>query len=430
MVTQIINIIRHGLSIIITYLYAFFSVSIAPFIRLYVHYRVRKGLEDCSRINERYGYTSLLRPTGRLIWFHSASVGETLSLRSFIAEWKNKYPTDHIMITTTTVTAAKIVHDQFPGVIHQFIPFDVWPWTKRFLNHWRPDNVFFVESELWPNIIMACRHRMIPMVLLNARLSDRSFRRWKRFRLVASHILNQFDECLAQGEETAERLNILGAKNVSVMANLKFGVKPLVVNDEKWGQLKAYFNGRPIWIAASTHPGEEKIIWNVHAILRRTFPTIVTIIAPRHPYRAASLYDEATRDGLHIQTLSDFTSNQSNLVEGLIIDAIGQLGTFYRLCDVVFMGGSLVPHGGQNPIEPALFGKPVLFGPHMHNFREVCDILTKAGAETIHNTDELAARLIDLLNAPHVREQKGASLVQAVCAQNEAQHALIERLGA
>ncbi len=362
---------------------------------------------------------------------HSASVGETLSLRSFIAEWQHYHPTDNILITTTTVTAAKIACEQFPNVHHQFIPFDSWFWVKRFLNHWKPDRIFFVESELWPNLITICHQRKIPMTLLNARLSDRSFHRWKRCHRTASTILNMFNECLAQGTETAERLRILGAKNVSVMANLKFGVKPLLVDSTLLMQLQTYFAERPIWIAASTHKGEEARIIDAHKVFKKKIPALVTIIAPRHPHRATDIYIEARKAGLTVQLLSTFrVTPQSATLDGIIVDVIGQLGTFYTACNVVFMGGSFIPHGGQNPIEPALFGKPILYGSYMHNFREVCSILNHAGAQTVNNTEELVIALTELFQHPNIRQQKGQTLLEAVLTQNQTQRALIKRLGA
>ncbi len=333
------------------------------------------------------------------------------------------------------MTAAKIARDQFPNTHHQFIPFDSWFWAKRFLNHWKPDHAFFVESELWPNLITICHQRKIPMILLNARLSDRSFCRWKRFRCTASTILNRFNECLAQGNETAERLRALGAKNVSVMANLKFGVKPLPIDSTLLAQLGTHFISRPTWITASTHKGEETLIIDVHKTLKKTFPTLLTIIAPRHPHRAEEVYRETQGKGLSMPLLSDFKNTlqpdtqQSNALDGIIVDTIGQLGTFYTACDLVFMGGSLIPHGGQNPIEPALFGKPILYGVYMHNFREVCHILNHAGAQTVNDTKELVAALTDLFQNPDGQEQRGSALLATVLAQNQTQGALIERLG-
>jgi 3-deoxy-D-manno-octulosonic-acid transferase len=328
------------------------------------------------------------------------------------------------------VTAAKIAHDQFPNTHHQFIPFDSWFWVKHFLNHWKPDHAFFVESELWPNLITICHQRKIPMALLNARLSDRSFCRWKCFHRTASTILNRFNECLAQSTETAERLRILGAKNVTIMANLKFGVKPLPVNSTLLAQLRTYFVNRPTWIAASTHKGEETLIIDVHKRLKKIFPTLLTIIAPRHPHRAEEIYKETQNEGLSMPLLSALKNTSlSDTLDGIIIDAIGQLGTFYTACDIVFMGGSLIPHGGQNPIEPALFGKPILYGLYMHNFREVCHILNHVGAQTVNDKEKLVTALTDLFQHPDKQEQKGNALLTAVLAQNKTQRALIERLG-
>ncbi|MES2252290.1 MAG: 3-deoxy-D-manno-octulosonic acid transferase [Pseudomonadota bacterium] len=410
-------------------MYAALSIALSPLLWLYVHYRRFKGLDDKMRFRERFGYTSLMRPKGRLIWFHSASVGETLSLRSFVNGWHERYPDDNILITTTTITASKIVRDQFKGVaFHQFVPFDIIVWVNRFLNYWKPDQAFFVDSELWPNSIHACKKKNIPLVLLNARLSDRSYNRWKCFPTLASALLNQFKLCLAPGAETEMRLKALGAKNVGVMANLKFSAPPLPVNEPYIEYFKPLFTDRPIWIAASTHPGEEEFIYNVHHALKNQFPQLITICAPRHPHRADTLIKKALSQGLFFQTLTAALTEFDQNSDGIIIDEIGQLGTFYKLSDVVFMGGSLVPHGGHNPIEATHFKKPVLYGPHMHNFREVCELLATAGGCSINGENHLIQKLTCLFNAPEERLKIGEGLYTMLMTQQKSQLQLIEQL--
>ncbi|MDP4725225.1 MAG: 3-deoxy-D-manno-octulosonic acid transferase [Alphaproteobacteria bacterium] len=410
-------------------MYAALSIALSPLIWLYVHYRRLKGLDDQNRFKERFGYASLPRPEGRIVWFHSASVGETLSLRSFLSEWHARYPNDNILITTTTITAAKIVKDQFQGIaIHQFVPFDVTLWVNRFLNYWKPDQAFFVDSELWPNIVRTCKQKNIPLVLLNARLSDRSYKRWKCVPALAGSLLSQFRLCLAPGIETEERLKALGAKNVGIMANLKFSVPPLPVNQAYIDYFAPIFEQKHIWIAASTHPGEEELIFNVHQTLKRKLPNLITIIAPRHPHRAEALVKKASALGLTFQTLASALSRFDSNNDGFIVDEIGQLGTFYTLSDIVFMGGSLIPHGGHNPIEPAHFKKPVFYGIHMHNFREVCQVLTQAGVRALNNENELVEVLYNLFKEPEKRLKIGEDLYSILMAQQQSQTQLIENL--
>jgi len=410
-------------------MYAALSIALSPLLWLYVHYRRFKGLDDKMRFRERFGYASIVRPNGRLIWFHSASVGETLSLRSFVNGWHERYPDDHILITTTTITASKIVRDQFKGVaFHQFVPFDIIVWVNRFLKYWKPDQAFFVDSELWPNTIHACKKKDIPLVLLNARLSDRSYNRWKYFPTLAGGLLNQFKLCLAPGAETEMRLKALGATNIGVMANLKFSAPPLPINQRYIAYLKPLFADRPIWIAASTHPGEEELIYNVHHALQKQFPRLITICAPRHPNRADALVKKAFTQELIFQSLTSALIEFDESIDGIIIDEIGQLGTFYMLSDVVFMGGSLIPHGGHNPIEATHFKKPVLYGPHMHNFREVCELLATAGGCLVDDENQLIQKLTSLFNAHEERLKIGEDLYALLMTQQKSQSQLIEQL--
>lgn len=410
-------------------MYAVISIALSPFIWLYVHYRRLKSLDDQNRFKERFGIPSIARPNGRIVWFHSASVGETLSLRSFVNEWHLRYPEDNILITTTTITAAKIVKDQFQNVAtHQFVPFDIKLWVNRFLNYWNPDQAFFVDSELWPNILYTCNQRNIPLILLNARLSDRSYKRWKKVPILAKSLLNQFKLCLAPGAETEERLKSLGAINVGRMANLKFSVPPLPINQTYVDYFSPFFDQKHVWIAASTHPGEEELIFNVHKILKEKLPNLLTIIAPRHPHRANTLAKMASTQNLVFPTLASALSEFAQNSDGLIIDEIGQLGTFYTLSNIVFMGGSLVPHGGHNPIEPIHFKKPVFYGIHMHNFREVCQVLEQTDSLTLKDEKQIVETLYKLFVSSSECQKISEALYNTLMAQQKSQTQLIEDL--
>eukprot|EP01037_Dinobryon_pediforme_P009588 gene9588-9665_t len=363
----------------------------------FLFWRYRRGKENWARMAERRGYASQPRPEGHLAWLHGASVGESLSLLPLIE--RLQLAGFHVLLTTGTVTSAALANKRLPvGAIHQFLPLDVPRFVKRFLNHWQPDIVFFAESELWPNFISNIHRRNVPLVLVNARLSQRSFARWQKIPTLIAKLLSGIDLVLAQTADDAARLMQLGAARVLVTGNLKFDAPAPPANAEQLATLTGMIGTRPIWVAASTHPGEDELLVNVHSQLAQRFTNLLTIIVPRHPERGPDILRIVEQRKLRgaLRSSGDMPTRD---VQIYVADTMGELGLFYRLAGLIFMGGSLVPRGGQNPIEPAKLFSAIIYGPHVHNFSEVYQIFQDArGAVQVQNTDQLAEVLTTLLS--------------------------------
>lgn len=376
--------------------------------------RLQRGKEHPERLAERRGEPSLTRPQGPLIWVHGASVGEMLAVVPLIARLREQG--FGVLVTSGTVTSAALAEQRLPdGTLHQFIPLDAPRFVDRFLNHWRPGLALFVESDLWPNLILETARRRIPMILINGRLSARSFSRWRLIPGAIAALLARFDLCLAQSAADARRYADLGAPRVSSTGNLKLDVPPPPVDEAEFKRLKDIIGTRPVIAAASTHPGEEAAITAAHRRLRTKFPRLLTVIAPRHPDRGASIAEIATIAGLSA-TLRSQRAQPMPGIDVYVADTLGELGLFYRLAPIVFMGGSLASHGGQNPIEAIRLGAAVLHGPHVWNFAEIYSALDKAhGAERIADEEALTARLGAWLADPAARKavaDAGAATVE------------------
>ena len=332
---------------------------LGPFTWVLLEERARRGKEERTRLGERRG-ESHARPSGRLAWLHGASVGETLSMLPLIEKLTQRGLT--VLVTSGTVTSARLLEWRLPpGAIYQFVPLDVPAYARRFFDHWRPDIALIAESELWPNLIMEADKRDIPLVQVNGRMSERSYRRWQRMPAMIGALLGRFDLSLAQSRPDADRLSRLGAPRVGVAGNLKFDVPPPPAVPLRLSALAGLVGDRPVWIAASTHPGEEEQILAVHRTLMARFPNLLTIIAPRHPHRGEEIARLAEDARLHVG-LRSRGLEPDGAIDIYVADTIGELGLFYRLAPVVFMGGSLAPHGGQTPSNPANWGRPSCMG--------------------------------------------------------------------
>jgi 3-deoxy-D-manno-octulosonic-acid transferase len=323
---------------------------------------------------------------------HGASVGEMLAAVPLIE--KLRAQGFAVLVTSGTVTSAALAEQRLPeGALHQFIPLDAPRFVRRFLDHWQPGLALFVESDLWPNLILSCAERKIPMILINGRLSTRSFSRWRRFPGTIAALLGRFDLCLAQSAADAERYATLGAPRVMMTGNLKLDVPAPPVDQAVLTRLKAVIGKRPVIAAASTHPGEEAAIIAAHKHLQEKLPGLLTVIAPRHPARGESIAAMAEAAGL-TAALRSRQAPPLPYVHVYVADTLGELGLIYRLAPIVFMGGSLASHGGQNPIEAVLLGAAVIHGPHVWNFAEIYATLDAAhGAETVDDEAALTARL-------------------------------------
>ncbi|MEE2996413.1 MAG: 3-deoxy-D-manno-octulosonic acid transferase [Pseudomonadota bacterium] len=385
-----------------------------PLINHYLDQRLKAGKEDGDRFEERKGVASCPRPGGSLVWIHAASIGESLSMISLIDRVILERPEVTVLMTSGTVSSARLLHHRLPeNVIHQYIPVDRVPWVQRFLDHWKPDMALWVESEFWPSVLSEVKARKIPAFLMNARISAASFRGWRRAPWIIHRLLETFDLCMAQTELDADRLRSLGGRNVACPGNLKFAATPLPVDFEVQSAMEASIAGRPRWVAFSTHSGEEEIIADAHEILVRNFPDLLTILVPRHTQRA-----KVVEQILSERNLSFSVRSRSEPVNAskffLLADTIGELGLFFRTTDIAFVGGTLVPHGGQNPIEPARLGCAIVHGAHMENFLAVESELMAAGASAVARSAEEIAREIGTLLTNSTLRQRRIAAAQSV----------------
>lgn len=389
-----------------------------PLIRLYLNKRLKRGKEDSDRFDERLGIASRPRPNGRLVWIHGASVGESLSVLSFIERVLKDYPGTSILVTTGTITSARLMAKRLPeGAFHQYVPVDRVGYVRRFLEHWKPDLAFWVESEFWPNLVIETRARAVPMVVLNGRMSQSSYEGWCKSRAMIERILSAFPLVLAQSDTDALRFNDLGAKAVNVPGNLKYAANALPADVTELTQLKDTIGQRPIWLASSTHAGEEAIAGRVHKTLKGTVNNPLTIIVPRHPERGDEIATELTASGLSVcqRSKGEAILDQTDVY---IADTLGELGLFYRLCPVVFIGKTLCGVGGQNPIEAAQLGCALIFGPDMSNFEDASALLSDAGgARWVANEQELTKTLEDLMTNEQNRTNAATAAKDAISAE-------------
>jgi 3-deoxy-D-manno-octulosonic-acid transferase len=345
--------------------------------------RLARGKELPGRLAERRGIDDFPRPPGRLLWLHAASVGETTSILPVLPSLLAGAPDLTVLFTTGTVTAASLLAqrlgpDEQARVVHRFVPLDVPGWVARFLDHWRPDAAAFLESELWPNLLAACHARHIKLMLINARLSPRSYVRWRRAPGLARELLGGFDRIQARSDADLQRLRLLGARHVKAPGDLKFAAPPLPADPAELARLRAMLAGRPAWLAASTHPGEEALIFAAHRHIAARYPDLLTILAPRHPERGGAIAAEAAPLLVTRRAVGDGPPPTAGV---WVVDTLGEMGLWYRLVPVAFVGRSLVPPGGgQNPLEPARLGCAIAVGPHTGNFQEHVDLLRSVHA--------------------------------------------------
>lgn len=376
-----------------------------PLVGAYLKARKRRGKEDDVRFAERLGITSRERPEGPLAWVHAASIGEATSVLALIERLLDERPGLSVLLTTGTVAAARLLEPRLPkGARHQFVPVDLPGAVTRFLDHWHPDLAIWVESELWPNLVLLTARRRIPMLLLNGRLSARSHARWQTWSALARPMLDSFALCLAQDETQAARFRELGASNVASIGDLKSAAKTLAVDSGALAALRRQISGRPVWLAASTHSGEEDIALAVHHRVAADHHGLLTIIAPRHPVRSDEIAARAEYHGRRLARRSRGESITAD-TEIYLADTFGELGLFYSLAGIAFVGGSLVDKGGHNPFEAARLDCVVLFGPFTANCSAMADALLAAGgAEMVSDGDTLARAVAGLLDDARLRE--------------------------
>jgi len=390
-------------------LYRMATILGGPLIDLYLRRRMARGREDRNRFPERHGQASMARPAGGLVWLHGASVGEGLSMLPLIERIRAGHSGLTVLVTTGTVTSAALMAERLPeGVIHQYVPVDRPAWVRRFLDHWRPGLALWFESELWPNLVLETAARSIPMVLVNGRMSTTSYEKWRRHPGAIRPLLARFRLCLGQTDVDAGRFHELGAPDTGSLGNLKFAVPPLPADEQAVNDMRGMIGDRPCWLAASTHAGEEAVAGRVHAELRRKHEDVLTVVVPRHPERGGVIAAELAQQGLRVARRSAGESLARD-TDVYLADTLGELGLFYRLADAVFIGKSLARTGGQNPLEPARLGAPMVFGPHMENFAEIAgQLLEEGGARQIADEHQLASALVDLLADSAAAVEMGA----------------------
>jgi len=390
-------------------LYRWFSFILGPLIDLYLIWRKSLGKEDTKRFSERLGHASLPRPSGSLLWVHAASVGEAMSILPLITSITEEFRDLNILVTTGTVTSAKLLEGRLPmRAFHQYVPIDKVITVRRFLSHWRPNLALWVESEFWPNLIIETHKTGCAMIQINARISVPSYEKWQRYPDFAKSMLSCFSLCLAQSADDRDRLINLGATNAKYIGNLKFDSPPLPADPKETGKLISMVGERPLWIAASTHPGENEIVGKIHSTLKQDHENLLTIIIPRHPEKGPEIASTLSEKGLNI-SLRTASQEINETTDIYIADTIGELGIFYRLSGIVFMGGSLVPHGGQNPLEAARLECALITGPHTNNFLRIYEELEKNEAVIkVKDEAELTSTLGELL-VDHEKQRKLAS---------------------
>lgn len=399
--------------------YKIVTLLAAPLIKLYLLKRKMAGKEDPKRFYERLGRPSFPRPEGRVIWVHAASVGESLSVLPLVERLTEQFPEANVLFTTGTTTSAKLIETRLPGnAFHQYIPVDSILAVKRFLKHWKPELALWVESEFWPNLLNETA-KVCPLVLVNARISDKSFARWKKYPNICAALLNNFSLCLPQSNQDAERLVALGAQHVKYIGNLKYDASTLPADSKKMSALLAMIEDRHLWIASSTHPGEEEMVAETHLAIKKSYPDLLTIIIPRHPQRGKDIATQLVAKKCNVALRSAEEPIQPD-TDIYLADTIGELGIFYRLANIVFIGGSLVKHGGQNPLEAARLHCAVIAGQHMENFRDVMQELEeKQACIRVNNVATLIAAVEGLIQDIDRQDAMAGAALAVVQAKGE-----------
>ncbi len=376
-------------------------------IRSYIQKRIEIGKEDIKRFNERIGKPIKERPEGKLIWFHGASVGESVSMLPLINRLLETSDDTYVMVTTGTTTSAEIMGKRLPErAFHQYITIDNPVFTKRFIKHWQPDLVLWFESDFWPAMLSTIKKKNIPLVLVNGRISNKSFKRWQQFDYISKELLGCFTFCLGQSEEDAYRLRILGAKESTCLGNLKFAGLPIPVDEDKKAEVIKQIGNRRIFCISSTHENEEYQLGKRFKVLFEKHPDVLVLIAPRHPQRGGDIKKQLSDLGLNV-ALRSANEKITDKTQVYIADTIGELGIWYGISPVVFIGGSLIPHGGQNFMEPSRLKDAVIVGPYMHNFTEAMQRAQKANAIIQANdAEEVIDTVIQLFDNKDLLEAK------------------------
>ncbi len=390
------------------HLYRFLMFILKPFVRPVLFLRRRKGLEtkDAKRKGERFGFASVKRPNKKIVWFNAASVGESNSIIPVIDEILKKAPDCFVLVTTTTVTAAENMAKKLSGknAVHQFLPVDRRAYVDRFFEYWKPSVGFFVDSDFWPNLILSAKDHNVPLVLLNGRVSNKSFAKWKENLQFIKPLASAFEFTFGKSDDDCKKLSVMGFKNPVCVGNLKYGVPPLSFDKTEFKNLSDQIGKRHMFVVSSTHPGEEELCLSAFMIVKKRFPDVLMVIAPRHPARGEEIKSLVETNGLKA-VLRSCGAKITKDLDVYIADTMGELGLFYNLSEVAFVGGSLVKWGGHNPMEPARLHNAVLSGKYVHNFQETYDLLKAEKAVVIVEDDkDFASKIKGFFENPDVQK--------------------------
>ena len=382
--------------------YRFFTYLFYPFAPIYLYFRKIKKKEDSISYKEKLSRIETAREEGFLIWFHVASVGEAMSILPLIESCIEEKKIDKILLTSITLSSGNVLKKRFSQnvkVFHQFLPLDISVWTNKFLDHWKPNLSIFIDSEIWPNLISQISKKKIPLLLINARITKKSFDRWKLIISFAKKIFEKFDLCIASNKESESFLKILGAKNIKNYGNLKFSKIKTELNNKLDSDFLIKIENRKIWCGASTHPTEEILCAKSHLKIKEKYKNILTIIIPRHIDRIKTIYEELSKLNLKI-VLSSNLSQVDTKTDVILVDSYGESLKFYNISKYVFLGKSLTTSltkdSGQNPIEPARLGCKIFHGPYVSNFAEIYKYFNELGiSKEVNSSNELSLSLVE-----------------------------------
>ena len=375
--------------------YNFLVYVVIIFSPLIIIYRIFKGKENPKRFLEKFSINKGKRRNGKLVWFHCSSVGEFLSIVPLIQKFEKMKNIKQILVTTSTLSSSKIFEKfRFKKALHQFYPLDNIYIISNFLNYWRPSSVVFVESEIWPTMISELRERNIKIVLINARMSQKSFKRWSTIKFFSKNIFEKFDYIFPQNKETFLYFKKLGIKKLKFLGNLKF----INTHKDKFKKIK-HFQNKTVLCSASTHSNEEEIFANLHIKYKKKIPNLITIIIPRHIERTNEIAQMLEKKNLKFARHSENKKNLNNY-DVYVVDSYGESKLFYKISHVVFLGGSLVKKGGQNPLEALMFGCNIMHGNHIFNFKDVYKMLEKEKLSLkVNNSRDLEKKALSLFKS-------------------------------
>tara|TARA_Y100000590_G_scaffold325410_1_gene369184 strand:- start:1422 stop:2687 length:1266 start_codon:yes stop_codon:yes gene_type:complete len=399
--------------------YKLFTYLFYPFATVYLKIRKLRKKEDGIRYKEKLSKIIIKREKGFLVWFHMASVGEAMSILPLIENCIEEKKIDKILLTSITLSSGKILEKRFkqnPKVVHQFLPLDVPIFTNKFLEHWKPNLSIFIDSEIWPNLILQSSEKKIPLVLINARITEKSFKRWRLVENFAKKIFSKFNLCIASNKDSENFLEILGAKNIKNYGNLKFSQVKNGSSNKLDSSFLDKIKNRKIWCGASTHPTEEVLCAKSHLKIKKIYNNVLTIIIPRHIDRSEKIKSELLNLNLKVEFYSKLDQINEN-TDIIIVDSYGESLKFYNISKYVFVGKSLsktlTANSGQNPIEPARLGCKILHGPNVTNFSEIYGYLKNLGvSKEIKNSEELSLSLVEEFKADKAKNDEISKKIQ------------------